>query len=225
MVKERDDNGKPTYYTIQEVYLNLKQMQLEGEYDLDPTNINKNIAPFLVSRLNGYVFDASGKNELCAKPNRVAATSRSDTNAGSEAGSPKGFTYATFNRHVYFYDTTFVANLGAPHGYENLADVVSSSNYPTAGAKTDPSALTCISATLYHELFHLTDSDGSDSDGLGKGYYLAKNIIPLSWNSHLKALLNAPEPNVFSMGAYILQNSPSTATPPVFFGPPGWILA
>lgn len=80
MVKERDDNGNPTYYTIQEVYPNLKQMQLEGEYDLDPTNTNNNIAPFLVSRLNGYVFDASGKDELCAKSKRVAATSRLDTN-------------------------------------------------------------------------------------------------------------------------------------------------
>lgn len=183
MVKERDDNGNPTYYTIQEVYPNLKQMQLEGEYDPDPTNTNKNIAPFLVSRLNGYVFDASGKDELCAKPNRVAATSRSDTNAGSEAGSPEGFTYATFNRHVYFCDTTFVANPGAPHGYENLADVVSSTNYPTTEAHTDPSALTSLSATLYHELFHLTDSDGSDSDGPGEGCMLSRCLFTKTQNT------------------------------------------
>jgi hypothetical protein len=52
--------------------------------------------------------------------------------------------------------------------------------------------------------------------------YLAKDIMKLSWNSRLRALLNAPEPYVFfSMGAYILQNNPSA----VFFGPPGWIRA
>ncbi|KAL2810286.1 hypothetical protein BJX63DRAFT_434451 [Aspergillus granulosus] len=76
MAKERDGNGEPTsYYTIQEVYPKLKQMQLAGEYDPDPTNTNKNIAPFLVCRLNGYVFDASGEDTFCAKPKRVAATS------------------------------------------------------------------------------------------------------------------------------------------------------
>ncbi|KAL2810287.1 hypothetical protein BJX63DRAFT_434452 [Aspergillus granulosus] len=119
-----------------------------------------------------------------------------------------------------------MAKPGDPHGYATLADVVSSNNYPTAGAQTDPSALTSLSATLYHELFHLTDSDGTDSDGSGLGCYLASDIMGLSWGSRLRALLNAPEPYVFfSMGAYILQNSPSTATPPVFFGPPGWIQA
>ncbi|GLI74758.1 hypothetical protein PoHVEF18_003006 [Penicillium ochrochloron] len=139
------------------------------------------------------------------------------TNAGSEAGSPEGFAYAAFNRYVYFYDTAFVAKPGDPHEYAALTDVVSSNNYPTAGAQTDPSALTSLSATgLYHEIFH---SDGTDSDGPGEGYYFAKDIIELSWNSRLQALLNAPEPYVFfSMGAYILQNSPSTATPPVFLG-------
>lgn len=173
MVKERDDNGKPTaYYTIREVYPKLKQMQLNGELDADETNTNKDITPFLVSQLKGYVFDASGKEKLCDKPNRVAATSRADTKAGTETGSPEGFTYATFNRHVYFCDTAFAANPGAPHGYANLADIISSTNYPTAGAQTDPLELTSLSATLYYELFHLTDSDGSDSDGPGEGCML-----------------------------------------------------
>ncbi|KAL4861743.1 hypothetical protein BDV12DRAFT_203715 [Aspergillus spectabilis] len=90
---------------------------------------------------------------------------------------------------------------GKPHGYETLAEVVSSDNYPTAGAKIDRSALTSLSATLYHELFHLTDSDGTDSDGPGTGYYVASDIMGLSWGSRLRALLNAPEPYVFfSMG-------------------------
>jgi hypothetical protein len=173
MVKERDDNGKPTaYYPINEVYPKLEQMKLDGELDPDETNTNKYITPFLVSQLNGYVFDASGKDKLCDKPNRVAATSRADTNAGTEAGSPEGFTYATFNRHVYFCDAAFTANPGAPHGYAKLADIISSTNYPTAGAQTNPLKLTSLSATLYHELFHLTDSDGSDSDGPGQGCML-----------------------------------------------------
>ncbi|KAL4758660.1 uncharacterized protein BDW70DRAFT_162329 [Aspergillus foveolatus] len=227
MVKERDENGEPTsYYTIEEVYPNLRQLQLDGELDADTTNTNKNIAPFLVSKLKGYVFDASGKDRLCDKVNRVAATSRADNNAGTEAGSPAGFTYATFNRHVYFCDVAFEASPGNPHGYETLAEVVNSNNYPTVGADTNPAVLTSLSCTLYHELFHLTDAQGTDSDGPGSGYYLAKDIMKLSWNSRLRALLNAPEPYVFfSMGAYILQNNPSAAKPAVFFGPPGWIQA
>ncbi|KAL4756048.1 uncharacterized protein BDW70DRAFT_145490 [Aspergillus foveolatus] len=107
-------------------------------------------------------------------PKCVAATSRADTNAG--------FTYAAFNSHVYFCDTAFVAKPGE-HGYATPADVVSSNKYPTAGAQTDISALTSLSATLYHELFHLTDSDGTDSDGPGLGCYLASDLIGLSWDS------------------------------------------
>jgi hypothetical protein len=199
MVK-RNENGEATgSYTILEVYPKLKQMQLAGERDPDPANTNRNIAPFLVSRLNGYVFDASGKDRLCEKVNRVAATSRADTNAGTEAGSPVGFTYATFNRHVYFCDTAFEANPGKPHGYETLAEVVSSNNYPTVGAKIDPSALTSLSATLYHELFHLTDSDGTDSDGPGTGCTLfppnpsskpAKLSDKLTWSCRLHRIGN-----------------------------------
>ncbi|KAL3433587.1 hypothetical protein BDV09DRAFT_196682 [Aspergillus tetrazonus] len=131
------------------------------------------------------------------KPKRVVATSRADTTASSEAGSPTGFTYAAFNRHVCFCDTAFVAKSGDLHGYATLADVVSSNKYPTAGAQTDPLALTSLSATLYHELFHLTDSDGTDSDGSGLGYYFARDIMRLSWNSRSTALLIASEPYVF----------------------------
>ncbi|KAL3477022.1 hypothetical protein BJX99DRAFT_257927 [Aspergillus californicus] len=217
MVKPNENAAVTDYYTILEVYPKLKQMQLDGE---------GNIAPFLVSQLNGYVFDASGQVRLCAKVNRIAATSRADTNAGSEAGSPAGFTYATFNRHVYFCDTAFEAKPGVAHGYKTLAEVVSSDNYPTKGSNTGPSALTSLSATLYHELFHLTDSDGTDSDGPGTGYYKASEIMALSWNKGWGPLLNAPEPYViFSMGAYIMQNSPSAERPAVVFSLVGWILA
>ena len=102
MVKERDENGEPTsYYTIEEVYPNLRQMQLDGELDPDTTNTNKDIVPFLVSKLKGYVLDASGKERLCVKVNRVAVTSRADNNAGTEARSPARFTDATFTWHVY----------------------------------------------------------------------------------------------------------------------------
>ncbi|KAL4791118.1 hypothetical protein BDV19DRAFT_393483 [Aspergillus venezuelensis] len=149
MVKERDENGEPTsYYTIEEVYPNLRQLQLDGEHDADTTNTNKKIAPFLVTKLKGYVFDASGKDRLCDKVNHVAATSRADNNAGTEAGSPAGFTYATFNRHVYFCDVAFEASPGNPHGYETLAEVVNSNNYLTVGANTNPAVLMSLSCTL-----------------------------------------------------------------------------
>ncbi|KAL4742300.1 hypothetical protein BDV11DRAFT_167354 [Aspergillus similis] len=119
MVKERNGNGEPTsYYIIEEVYPNLRKMQLD----------------------------------------RVAATSRADNNTCTEAGSPVGFTYATFSRHVYFCYVAFQAKPGKPHGYETLAEVVNSNNYYTAGAETDPSVLTSLSCTLYHELLHLADT-------------------------------------------------------------------
>ncbi|KAL5046473.1 hypothetical protein BDW71DRAFT_207268 [Aspergillus fruticulosus] len=194
--QECDENGEPTsYYSIEEVYPNLRQMQLDGELDPDTINTNKNIVSFLVSKLKGYVFDVSGKDRLCVKVNRVVGTSRAENNAGTEARSPAGFI------------------------------AVNSKNYPTVGADTNPTVLTSFSCTLYHELFHLTDAQGTNSDGLVGGYYLAKQIMGLSWNHNLKALLNAPEPYVFfSMGAYILQNNLSAAKP-VFLGPPGWIQA
>ncbi|KAL2834836.1 hypothetical protein BJY01DRAFT_252810 [Aspergillus pseudoustus] len=140
MVKTRNEEGEPTrYYIIQEVFPNLRALQLDAELYYrntktdtddaeDDSGATRHIAPFLVSQLNGYVFDASGKQRLCQKPGRVAATSRADNNAGAAAGSPEGFAYASFNRHVYLCDTAFEAKAKKPHGYATLAELVSYDN-------------------------------------------------------------------------------------------------
>ncbi|KAJ0413110.1 hypothetical protein BJY00DRAFT_320116 [Aspergillus carlsbadensis] len=241
MVRTSNEEGTPTeYYAIEDVYPNLRALQLDAEilYEetktsadeaKDDSGATRHIAPFLVSHLNAYVFDASGKASLCLKPGRIAATSRADNNAGAAAGSPDGFAYASFNRHIYLCDIAFEPKVGETHGYATLAEVVSYENYPTPGVELDPSVAMSLSSTFFHELIHLTDAQGTDNDGPGGNYYRAKIVMPLSWNLRERALIDAPEPyTFFSMGAYIAQNPPTTpaggtAKPAVFYGPPGWI--
>ncbi|KAL4733540.1 hypothetical protein BDV11DRAFT_175602 [Aspergillus similis] len=137
------------------------------------TVVTQSVTPFWVSKLKGYVFDGSGEESLCDKTTRVASTSRADTNAGTEAGSPEGFTYAAFNRHIHLCPPAFVANPRGHHGYATLADVVSYSTYPILASK-DPAQFSSLSCTLYHELFHLTDTAGEDND---RNFYKSGIII------------------------------------------------
>lgn len=156
-----DEDGDPAIYTIAEVYPKIKLMQAQG---VRGRTINANIRPFWISQLNGYTFAtlASTYTSLCQKPGRMALTSRADTNAGDEAGSPAGFTYATFNRHMLLCPDSFSPASGLPHSIASLSNLVSSTNYPTVGLKQLP--LSTISATLFHELFHMVDTAGTDND-------------------------------------------------------------
>lgn len=170
----RDGNGNEMTYiedgyeeehTIMEVYPNLNDIRVAGVVS---DGQSQNVVPFWVSLLNGYVFAGLDDDleSLCAKTTRQALTSRADVNAGSEAGSPSGFTYATFDRHILLCPRSF-SPAGEFHTIDSLDTVVSAARYPTENALQY--AVTTISATLFHELFHMVDTAGTDNDN-GRKY-------------------------------------------------------
>jgi hypothetical protein len=153
MITERDSNGKvKSGYTIVDVYPHIRAQ-------------SSSALPWWVDELKGYTFSTGLIEALCDKEGREAMTSRADAYPSVEAGSPLGFTYANFNRHILLCPSSFSPAEGMSHGRETLAGLVTSDKYPPVGDQRFIDQFGTISCTLYHELYHMVDSTGSDSDG------------------------------------------------------------
>jgi hypothetical protein len=113
----------------------------------------------------GRTFASGPYQELCAKPTRQGLTSRADAYPDTEAGSPEGFSYASFKRHMLLYPKPFANEAGRGHRSQpTVTGLVTSVNYPNVGDARSMDRFVTLSCTLYHELFNIVDATGSDAD-------------------------------------------------------------
>ncbi|KAJ4854311.1 uncharacterized protein T069G_11290 [Trichoderma breve] len=186
---------------------------------------------FWVSAFNGYAQLkklSAGETEACPKDNiRYAATNRGGTL--SKIIEPS-FEFGKCNRMILFCPASFdvkqwvAGEPGNAHNFPSLAQAVTIDNYPSAtagkgGTKTlDDLGLDNIlprSATLYHELIHLTDNyDTKDP------YYQLSDILRTAKKEDTKSeLIKNPESFVFfAMAAYMTINAPEGASPVTYMG-------
>ncbi|KAJ5875239.1 uncharacterized protein N7473_012586 [Penicillium subrubescens] len=208
MVISYDEDGDPeTGYTVADVYPHIQAM-------------GDNITPYWVSLLKGYTFATGPYVKLCDKEKRQGITSRADSYPNTEAGSPKRFTYASFNRHMLLCPRSFTNEAGkGPHSQPTVAGLVTSTSYPSKGDARSMDRFGTLSCTLYHELFHIVDSAGTDADN---GLYDAIKIM-LAGKNKDDNLVNAPEPYVLlALAAYMYENPPSGATAMWYWPIGGW---
>lgn len=118
---------------------------------------------FWMKSFNGYDIDFRGEETLCPGANTDGTLRYAKTSVVPQAlDEGVDFTLGQANRHILFCPASFSPD-GA-HSYPSIAEAVSEDNYPTAGTKTADVALDHllpVSATLYHELYHLTDDNNT----------------------------------------------------------------
>lgn len=123
---------------------------------------------FWFESFKGYDFDYKGHDTLCHPApedgrKRYAKTARPTSSWPPIIIPNAEFEFGKANRHILFCPPAFTPDKGS-HSYPSLAEVIDEDNYPIAGLR-DPSQaidkLLPVSATLYHELYHLTDADNT----------------------------------------------------------------
>jgi hypothetical protein len=133
--------------------------------DVFPKPAANNWAAFWVKLLNAYAFDALNRDgqTLCGQTNRAGFTSKKSTQA-SIAAAPNTVTTGAYDRYVTICPYGF-ATTGS-HGLPELATAITYTDYPVPNNGKAIDQYTPRSATLYHELFHLTDTAGTTGDPL-----------------------------------------------------------
>ncbi|THV51915.1 hypothetical protein BGAL_0095g00310 [Botrytis galanthina] len=185
IAKQKDENGDITdYWTLGSLLPSLAAKAGAIAYYIDA--------------LKSYMVE--DKPALC-DPNTstYAVTSRRSTT--SQVGD---FKIGTHDRFTYFCPRTF-----DPTGQArpSVLHSVSSLSTSTTLIGQDLDRLLPLSATLYHELFHLTDSEQSTRDPF---YPLGDaSSASIAGNSDV---VNNPESFVYlAMAAYVYQNPPAGA--------------
>lgn len=149
MVAKSVENDIPEFLALHEVF---------------PAQANNfNIKAFYMHAFKGYVMDQNGYDTLCGKPSLYACTANTLTNDIIE----DYVDVVRYNRHILFCPPTFSPGTDA-HSYPSLSQAVSSDHYPgdQTGLKLDQ--YVPVSATFYHELWHLTDGAGITGDPYSK---------------------------------------------------------
>ncbi|KAF5869955.1 uncharacterized protein Bfra_010100 [Botrytis fragariae] len=185
IAKEEDETGTITdYWTLGSLLPTLAAQSINVAYYIDA--------------LKSYMVES--KPALC-DPNvgPYAVTSRR-----SYTSTVQSVSIGTHDRFAYFCPRTF-----DPTGQAKPSDLHSVSSLSTSITLIgqDLDRLLPLSATLYHELFHITDSDESTRDPF---YNLgAASSASLAGNSDV---INNPESYVYlAMAAYVYQNPPAGA--------------
>ena len=152
---EIDENGDVTrWWTIREVF--PKQVD-----NLDRRN------PFWIESLNGYEFDVNGFDTLCGKASVFAATSFPAAQIEHD-----DIKTADFERNIWFCPRTWSKpEVNSPHRVPNLSTLLTDDGYPKGGTGEGLDRFATISCTLYHELYHLTDYQGTTHDRGGECKY------------------------------------------------------
>ncbi|KAF1819302.1 uncharacterized protein K489DRAFT_434610 [Dissoconium aciculare CBS 342.82] len=186
-----------------------------------PDDFNSGRLAYYVPQLKGYDFHPFGIGNtgiICEdNPRRGGSTTR------AEQAVPKlglGVTYNQFDRHVFLCPRAF-AGVGT-HTAEYLAQLTFGNNYV---AKINLSHYITRSATLYHELWHLTDVPTADEGRTSDSHYPLRDIIQTAQSrlaSYREQLQQNPETWVyFATAAYMFLNPPrdnkgNTIEPVVF---------
>ncbi|KAJ8121085.1 hypothetical protein ONZ43_g2377 [Nemania bipapillata] len=200
---------------------------------------NPDLNPFFIKATNSYTFDSNGYETLCGKPTLFATTGRPQNTPDSFVYEQYEVTLGLYNRHILFCPPTFhiladdPGYANAPHNYPSLAQAVSADNYPSGNPGdgtpvTQLDRLLPISATLYHELYHLTDSEELTTDDPFNS--IAVHLTNIGIKADLVDILKAgqlqigvtpknPESYAFlAMAAYMYLNAPEGKEPVIFVG-------
>lgn len=133
--------------------------------DIFPT-FAKGHSAFYIDEFKGYTFVSFGKDpktntpivytNLCQNPDHYAST------CGPQIPNVLGLavTFGTLSKFVQSCSQGFDPQAGSAHSHPLLATAISSDGYPTPtrpGIYLDK--FMPISATFYHELYHLTDGN------------------------------------------------------------------
>ncbi|KAI0902968.1 hypothetical protein F4823DRAFT_620357 [Ustulina deusta] len=188
---------------------------------------------FWFESFKGYFLDNKDEDDLCAMfpddgKRRYAVTAK----PFSEYLLPENSQYARFgqaNRHILLCPTAFSASQGS-HSYPSLAQAVSAGEYPVYGQNDPSKALDkflTFSATLYHELYHLTDENNTNDGGPTLEEIRANTVNTGPGGTATRAdnarrLQNAHNPQSYvylAMAAYMVQNPPQGKEPILYLGP------
>jgi hypothetical protein len=149
--------------------------------------------PFWISAFNGYAFDNKDPNTMCPATGvddegnpavRAALTTKPFPLALVDKDDIE-FDLGQSNRMVILCPLAF--NAMVMHSAGSLAQAISADKYPKPGS-TDKSIyldrLVPRSATLYHELYHLTDSSNTPDTACMYYSLPPQNVFPLSFPRH-----------------------------------------
>lgn len=128
--------------------------QLLTVQDLFPSQVSGRF-PFWISLFNGYDFDVNGYENLCDLPGLSAVTSFVPASIET---TDENIKTGNVVRHFTLCPPAWSRTAPMTHSVATLASVIAYDGYPTSGAKTALDTFAPMSATLYHELFHLTDT-------------------------------------------------------------------
>lgn len=171
--------------------------------------------PYWITALNGYYFD---KKEICS----------SQTTQRYASTTTRGYTpqnqyvaVSSWDRNVFFcpraFSPTTVANPSTAHSIAGLATAVSTDMYPTSPfPQTALDQYIPLSGTMYHELYHITDSAQTSNDAVGAVGLASRSAITGSPVDKATLTGNAESYLYFAMAAYMYLNAPDS-TPTVLF--------
>ncbi|GES64787.1 class V chitinase Chi100 [Aspergillus terreus] len=178
---------------------------------------DENARAFWFETFKGYDVDFKGHDTLCHSDlengrKRYAKTARPTSSWPSIAVPHAEFEFGKANRHILLCPPAFNPDPGA-HSYRSLAEAIDEDNYPIAGLRDQDQALDRmlpVSATLYHELYHLTDADNTRDTS-----YHPNEIQAQARNTEYK-VGNSHNPETFTyvaMAAYLLIHAPAGEEP------------
>ncbi|KAI9372268.1 hypothetical protein BJX61DRAFT_508117 [Aspergillus egyptiacus] len=207
VASEDPETGEKTYLSLIDAFTGQR--------------ISENTRAFWFDSFKGYDFDEKGYDTLChpAPENgrkRYAKTAHHSSNWPTIRVSNPEFEFGRANRHILFCPPAFNPDAGF-HSYPSLAEALD--DYPVAGLRDPDSALDRllpVSATLYHELYHLTDANNTPDQK-----YRPDAIIQEASSTNTR-VGNSHNPETFTyvaMAAYLLLRAPAGDEPCLYMSP------
>ncbi|KAI0403692.1 hypothetical protein F4802DRAFT_616317 [Xylaria palmicola] len=110
-------------------------------------------------KVEGLTYDHT---KTCAKPGRLAYTNVRLPEIRTDHIGDQDIEFGQYNRFTVLCNDAFLL-LSGPHSYMSLYDAVDPNGYPGQGGNA-LDAFVPLSATLYHEMIHLTDTGNPTAD-------------------------------------------------------------
>ncbi|EEQ32194.1 hypothetical protein McanMca71_005424 [Microsporum canis] len=204
----KDENGKEIPYAKDENTGEVTKYWTVGEVFVIQKNKYADAAAYWMRSYNGYAFV---RGALCTKTENKMDYAKTSAIPPIPYTEGEELYFGKANRYILFCPLAFDAPSGKPHSLSSLADAASSANYPSGAGTPKLDGILPRSATLYHELYHLTDN-GDTSDP----YYMLDSLLRAaqarlvpSPSSETEKIAKNPETYAFAaMAAYMNQNPP-----------------